>query len=306
VSFASSSSASVSGSKGLVALFHNDRKAGVAFPIAERIYSLAQEQDDPTLMIGALNALAGTLYYLCDFETARRYASRAVEIWRAGNVHSHPEDFDIPVVGCLCYQAMSEWHLGEIVARRANMDEAISLAKELKDMHALALAFAWAASLAQCQRNPAELERVASEMIELSTRYNIVYYLTVGTIYRGWARSFGGNTAEGIPWIEQGIRDFRIGGTVPFLPYYLSLKAEALHLADQTSEALEAINEAEPVAESFEGHDCCAKLHRLRAMFLASLGANEIKIEAVDSAGKKRRNNLRGILPPKSGLVRRS
>ena len=28
------------------------------------------------------------------------------------------------------------------------------------------------------------------------------------------------------------------------LPYYLGLKAEALHLADRSSEALEAINEA--------------------------------------------------------------
>jgi hypothetical protein len=34
-------------------------------------------------------------------------------------------------------------------------------------------------------------------------------------------------------------------GAVLGLSYYLSLKAEALHLADRTSEALEAINEAE-------------------------------------------------------------
>ena len=57
------------------------------------------------------------------------------------------EDVDTPVVGCLCYEAMSEWHLGEIASCQATMDEAISLAKELKDMHALAMALAWAASL---------------------------------------------------------------------------------------------------------------------------------------------------------------
>ena len=31
------------------------------------------------------------------------------------------------------------------------------------------------------------------------------------------------------------------------VPYYLALKAEALYLADRTSEALEAISEAEKV-----------------------------------------------------------
>src|SRR5271165_4279885 len=255
-------------------------KPSVALPIAERVYSLAQEQDDPTLIIGAYNALAGTLYYLCDFESARKYAMRAVQIWRSETVQSHPEDFDTPVVGCLCYGAMSEWHLGEIAACRANMAEAISLAKELKDMHALAVALAWAAVLAYYECNPAEVDCLASEIIELSTRYNIFYFLTVGAIYRGWARSASGDTAKGIPWIERGIRDFRATGVVPPLAYYLSLKAEALHLTDRTSEALEVIKEAEATVERFGVRTSRAELHRLRGVFLTAMGADEIEIEA--------------------------
>jgi hypothetical protein len=41
-----------------------------------------------------------------------------------------------------------------------------------------------------------------------------IYVLAVGAIFCGWARSASGNTAEGIPWIEQGIRDFRAIGSV--------------------------------------------------------------------------------------------
>ncbi len=96
------------------------------------------------------------------------------------------------------------------------------------------------------------MDRLASDLIELSTRHNFVHWLAVGAIHRGWARSASGDTAEGIPWIEQGIRDFRATGAVLGLPCYLALKAEALHLADRTSEALEAINEAEALAERFE------------------------------------------------------
>ena len=58
------------------------------------------------------------------------------------------------------------------------------------------------------------------------------------------------------------------------------LKAEALHLADRTSEALCAINEAEALAERFELRYFFAELHRLRAVFLAALGADETQIEA--------------------------
>jgi tetratricopeptide (TPR) repeat protein len=255
-------------------------KLSVAIQIAERGYSLAQEQNDAALTIGACAALAGNLFFLGDFESARRYARHGVQIWRSGGVKFPPEDFDTPVVGCLCHGALSEWHLGEIASCKANMEEAISLAKELNDMNALALALDWAAMLGNCERNPAEVDRLASEMIELSTRNNFVFWLAIGVIYRGWARSASGDTAEGIPWIERGIRDYRATGAVLSLQGYLPLKAEALHLADRTSEALEAINEAEALAERFEQRHLSAELHRLRGVFLAATGGDETQIEA--------------------------
>jgi hypothetical protein len=81
-------------------------------------------------------------------------------------------------------------------------------------------------------------------------------------------------------WIEQGIRDFRATGSVLALPYFLAQKAKALHLADRTSEALEAINEAEVLAERFEQRGHFAELHRLRGVFLTAMGADETQIEA--------------------------
>jgi predicted ATPase len=248
--------------------------------VAERVYSLAQEQDDPALMIWAYNVLAATLHFLGDFKSAREYAMRAVQIWRSGGGQSPPEDVDTPIVGCLCYKALSEWHLGETASCQAKLDEAISLAKELKDTHALALALHFGGFLAHFEHNPSEVERLASELIELSTRHNFVYWLAIGSILRGWARSASGDTAEGIPWIEHGIRDFRANGSTLVVPFWLALKAEALHLADRTSEALEAIREAEELAERFEGRWWSAELHRLRAVFLAAVRADKTKIEA--------------------------
>ena len=63
-------------------------KLTATMQIAKRVYSLAQEQNDSALMIGAYRALAGTLYFLGDFETARQYAMRGVQIWRSGGVQS--------------------------------------------------------------------------------------------------------------------------------------------------------------------------------------------------------------------------
>ena len=256
-------------------------KLTATMKIAERVYSLAQEQDDPTLMIGAYNGLACTLYHLGDFESARQYAMRGVQIWRSGSVQSYAiEDFHTPVVSCLYHGAMCEWHLGEIASCRAHMDEAISIAKELKDMNALALALGWAASLGILERNPAEVDRLASELIELCTRHGFVQLLTSANVLRGWARSASGVDAEGIPWIEQAIRDNRATGTVLGLSGALALKSEALHLADRTADALEAVSEAEALAERFEQRNFLSALHRRRGVFLAALGADKTQIEA--------------------------
>jgi hypothetical protein len=58
------------------------------------------------------------------------------------------------------------------------------------------------------------------------------------------------------------------------------LKAEALYLGDRTSEALEAISEAEGLVERFEVRWWSAELQRLRGVFLTAMGAKETEIEA--------------------------
>jgi predicted ATPase len=109
---------------------------------------------------------------------------------------------------------------------------------------------------------------------------NFGNWLPGGEVLRGWAPSALGDTAEGISWIEDGIGDYQATGSTLLVPYCLALKAEALHLTDRTSEALEAIREAEALAERFENRYWCAELHRLRGVFLAAMGADEMQIEA--------------------------
>jgi tetratricopeptide (TPR) repeat protein len=270
-------------------------KLTATMQIAQRVYSLAQEQNDSALLIGAYRALACTLCFLGDFDSARQYAMRGVQIWRSGGVQSLVEEIPSPAVLFLCYGALSEWHLGEIASCRATMAEAISLAKELNDMHALAIALNFGAVLGHFERNPAEVERLASDLIELSTRQNFVRWLPGGEVLRGWARSASGDTTEGISLIEDGIEDNRATGSTLMVPLFLALKAEALHLADRTSEALQAIREAEALAEKFEGRWWSAELHRLRGVFLTAMGSDETQIEASFCAAISTAKNQKSV-----------
>ena len=177
-------------------------KLSVALQIAKRLHALAVEQHDARLMIGACNAMSNTPFWMGDFETARRYQKRGVAIWRSGGVRSHFEEVDSQAVACLCHEGLFQWHSGETATCRAVITEAISLAQEQSDKHGLALAMCFVAMLGYFERNSVEVERLASELIELSTRQNFEHFLALGMIYRGWARSASGDATEGISWIE--------------------------------------------------------------------------------------------------------
>src|SRR5271166_1978498 len=249
--------------------------------IAQRLHSLAQEQNDPTLMVAAYAALAVPLYFLGDFEAARQVTKRGVEIWHGGGVQPQVVWQGI---GCLFFEAILDWHFGEIASCQPTMAKAISVAKELNNMQALTHALWHAGWLAHFERDSAEVERLASDLFELATRQKLAPFLRRAAVLRGWARSASGETAEGVMWIEDGIGDYRATGSILDMPFLTALRAEALYLADRTSDALEAIAGVEELIERFENRYWCAELHRLRAVFLTALGADETKIEASFSA----------------------
>jgi predicted ATPase len=255
-------------------------KLTATMQIANRIYSLAEEQNDAALMMGAYRSLAVTFYFLGDFESSRQHAMSGAQIWRSKGEPSPVEEPIAPAVTCSCHQALSEWHLGEIASCQATMAEAITLAKELNDMHALAQALWYAAVLAHYERSPGEVERYASDLIELSTLHNFATWLAHADVLSGWVRSACGDTAEGISWIEDGLKDTRATGVMLTVPFLLALKAEALHLAGRTAEALEAIREGGVLVERFETRYWSAELHRLRGVFLAAMSADDTQIEA--------------------------
>ena len=251
-------------------------KLSATMQIAQRIYSLAQEQNEPALMIGSCAALAATHYFLGNFEICGQYAIHGVQIWRSVGVQSSVEEVDVPEVGCLIFEALFRWHIGEITCSQVALEEALSLAKGLNDMHGLAVAVHYAVILAYFKRNPIQVELRVSELIELSTRQNFAHWLAAGTNLRTLMRGIFGDTREGFAWIE----DHRAIRYMHFKPFVLALKAEALYLANRTLQSLEAINEAERQAEISGERWWCAELHRLRGVFLTAIGADETQIEA--------------------------
>ncbi|HEU4678207.1 MAG TPA: hypothetical protein VFS35_01720, partial [Terrimicrobiaceae bacterium] len=253
-------------------------KLSTTLRIAERIFALAQEQKGSAPLVKACMALAATHYYLGSFQEARRAALRGIEILHAGgDLQAQAEELDEPAIACLCHEALCAWHFGE-PSCHAPIDEAIALATKIGDTHGLAVALYFGMILGHFERDPAEVESKAADLVELSTRQGFVHFLPLATILLGWARGISGQTAQAISWIEDGMEKLRASGGVLCWPYFLALKAEPLHLAGRTTEALEVITQAEAIAEQSGELWWSADLQRLRGVFLAALGAEDARI----------------------------
>jgi len=252
-------------------------KLPATMQVAQRLYSRAQSQNNPALLVGAHSAMAMTHYSMGEFESGQRHATEGIRIWRSGGIPPHAEEAIAPVIVCLCEEALTAWHFGGTALSQETMTEAISVARQLNDAHNLVMALWYAGLLNHCRRKPMEVERFASEVIEVSTREQIGHWLAGSGMLRGWARGMSGSPAEGLRCIEDGLRAYP---STFGLPFWLVLKAEVLYLENRIVEALEALKQSETLVEWSAERWWCAELHRFRAVFLAALGADEARIEA--------------------------
>ena len=265
--------------------------------IATRMSSLTHQHYDSSLLMKVHMALAVTHYYLGDFTSARQEATSGVRLWHSGVEKSEVEELDEPIIGCLCHKAVCAWHLGQIASSRSTMKEAILVANRLENTHGIAVALHFAATLSYMEQNPTAAARLSAELVELSTRQHFPHFRAFGTALLGWTRSVAGLFTQGISWMDDGIEELRTSGALLPISILLAPKAEALYRANRTSEALDTIKQAEMLVERTEAR-WSAEFHRLRAIFLTAMDADEAEIErafqeALNTAKQQKSTSLR-------------
>lgn len=237
--------------------------------LAKEVYDLAQRQNDPALLVGAYRALATTVYFRGTFDLAKKYAQQGIDIWYAQEqIPASVEEVTSPIVTCLAVDAMVRWQMGYPEQARAQVERAVTTARELADKNALAVGLFLNSYINQFCRLPEETLKSTKELIEVCEEQGIVLWLAAGKVLRGWALAAGGEIKEGLFWMKQGLRNWRQTGAEASVLYFLSLQAETLAKLARYKEALALIGEAETFANKFNEHWWMAELYRLKGEML--------------------------------------
>jgi predicted ATPase len=258
-------------------LFHKGRsQLSRAWEMAEELFRLAQQVEDPALLLQSHQALAVTSLCRGEPATTREHMERGTALYDPGRHHGQTLLFgQDPGAACLAFGALALWLLGFPDQARARMHEADRLSRDLAQPSTRALVLHFASMLAQCLREPAAVREAAEANLVVSTEQGFSFWRAGGLIMRGWALVEEGLIADGAVQLRQGLFAWRVTGSETYRTYYLALLAEVLGKEGETQAGLDTLAEALALADATGERYYEAELHRLKGEFLLRQAAGD-------------------------------
>jgi predicted ATPase len=254
---------------GLWMFYYVRPEVGKSRELAEQLFMLAQQTQDPVQLLLARKALTTTSFSLGDQAAATEHMEHGIALY---DLKQHSSLTDLygqdPAVVCRAFGSVALWMLGYPDQAVQRSREAVALGKELGQPNTLALALCFAAILRQYRREGPAAQGNAEAMIAIATEHGLSLWLANGRIMRGWALAEQGKMSSGIAQLQEGLSAFLATGAEIYQTYHLALLAEAVGREGRIEEGLGLIAESlvlmEGTGEAFHG----AELHRLQGEFL--------------------------------------
>jgi predicted ATPase/transcriptional regulator with XRE-family HTH domain len=248
--------------------------------LAEQCLQMAQRLRDPTLLLGAYQALGTTSLMGGDLVPAQAHLEQMITLY-------DPQQSDALVslygqdlgVFCLRYIGWVKWLLGYPEQALAQSDQALTLAQRIAHPFSLAGALAFDIFIQYSCREEQAVEERAEECITLSTKHGFALWKLKGMMFRGWTLTQRGRLEEGVEQMRQGLADYYATGarSLVLLPLLL---IEAHLRMGQVAEGLAELEKTFSAIEKTGEGTIEAELFRLKGELLRMGGVNEGEVEA--------------------------
>jgi predicted ATPase/DNA-binding winged helix-turn-helix (wHTH) protein len=253
---------------------------------AEQCLHLAEQADDPALLLQAHRGLGSSLFYLGRFSTARRHLEQAVALYDAphhqGLALRYGQDPGVVAAGFL---AWTLWRLGYADQALQRSRATLALARQLAHAHSLAWALHFAAVLHGLRGEWGATQVGAEELLAVAAEQGLAFWQPLGTFDQGWALVGQGQYAEGITGMRQGITGLRATGSQLGQSGLLRTLAEAVARMGELQEGRRILDEAFTVARhNGEAYDDVELWRAKGALTLAQFRAQSLTSHAASGA----------------------
>jgi DNA-binding winged helix-turn-helix (wHTH) protein/predicted ATPase len=248
---------------GVFYLSRSEFQTGLA--LAEQCLRLAEQAQDPALLITAHLYVGANLHYLGNLPATQRHYEHALQL------HDPQQHRSLaflsgtdPGIASGAMLSWVFWHLGYPDQALRRSQQANTLARDLGHANTSAAVLAIQGF---CHLLRGELQAVQTLMKEeaaLCAEQGVPTFLAISVIFQGWVFVMQGQWEEGLTRMRSGLADYRATGIRANTPWYLSLLADACGKAGRIEEGLEALTEAFAFVEQTDERCYETELYRIK------------------------------------------
>ena len=233
--------------------------------LAREMLTIAREHADPALLLEAHRAAGNCRFLGGQFTKATRHFDRTMALYSADQHRSHRFDYGTdPFVVAASMGALSAFMAGRREVAFELMVAAVQAADALDHPYSLCWALALASVICQIDGDFDRVVAYAERQLAAARQHGFTFWEQAPLSLLGWCAAVRDGDAAGITRMRDGIDAWRRLGAVAYLPYHLSLLADA-YLRNGAPELAEpALDEALRTAESNGELWWLAELNRLR------------------------------------------
>ncbi len=232
---------------------------------SQQLLALAQENEEPDLLVEAFCSMGTYLFHQVDLLAARAYLEQSIALYDQPRHRSHALTYgQDPCVVALAYLAWTHWCLGYPEQALTQTQAALTLAQEISHPYSLVIAATYASVQYHFWGDIERCRLYAENAIGLAKQHGFTLWLSMATFLKGWALTRQNDFDSGSAEMQQSVELFRSTGAELGAAYFAGLLAETLGRTGQPEIGLIAMNEALDLLDRTEDRWCEAELHRLR------------------------------------------
>ena len=242
---------------------------------------MAQQRQEPGLLLEAHFGVGITAYYLGDFAASHIHCEQGLTLYEAESNQTHAlAAVQDPGVVCHTYAGLGLWALGYPEQAVEQSQAGLALARNVADPYSLAFALLHCALLHIQRREGVTAAAMAAAALTSAEERGFAFWVAWGTFLRGAALAVQGQYDAGIADMQQGLdaaehTEAEVGRSM-----FLTLLAEAYGQAGQPETGLRIVNEARATVHRkgercYEAETCRIKGELLLALPVADAAEAE-------------------------------
>ncbi len=250
---------------GLWTVYHVGGKLQTAYEVAQQLMRLAQNVQDPALLLEAHHLLGETQHFRGEFPSAFAHLEQNLALYNPQYAPSVRRTHDLGVMG-LCYTAWNLWYLGFPDQALKRCEEALALARELSHPFSLAFALNTTAQVHLYRREWKAAQEWAEAESSFAEEKGFALFIIIGSIYRGWALVEQGHGTDATNAMHQGLTAYGGTGAEAGQPLILLMLAQAHGKVGQPEKGLTLLTEALEKGSRSGERRAEAELYRLKGV----------------------------------------